>query len=217
MNRRTVLCTAATIGVGSLAGCLGTDSSSEDAPDPIDLSGTEYDYQGGMEIGAHGGPNGQIFYKDEQPESPGGPTSLRNTQTSDSDNGTVNTDNIAWFHTLVFGLFPYHFERRNRDWEAEAIYVTRLQQRRVGDSRGQRPADDAGTDRRRDICRRDETAVRGRERRDGRDGSSITLVLRRVGGRLIRRRLQRNSLRVRRYRPRTDRLAPTAWKYGNVT
>jgi nitrous oxide reductase accessory protein NosL len=124
MNRRTVLCAAATIGVGSLAGCLGTDSSSEDAPDPIDLSGTKYDYQGGMEIGAHGGPNGQIFYKDEQPESPGGPTSLRNTQTSDSDNGTDNTDSIAWFHTLVFGLFPYHFERRNRDWEAEAIYVT---------------------------------------------------------------------------------------------
>jgi nitrous oxide reductase accessory protein NosL len=78
-----------------------------------------------MEIGAHGGPNGQIFYKDEQPESLGGSASFRNTHASraDENSGDQHT-NLAWFHTLVFGLFPYHFERLNRGWEAAGIYVT---------------------------------------------------------------------------------------------
>ena len=124
MDRRTVLRTSAALGIGSLAGCLGTDSSSEEAPDPIDLSGTKYDYQGGMEIGAHGGPNGQIFYDGEQPQSVGGPASFRNTHAGHDDGGGDKTDNLAWFHTLVFGLFPYHFERLDRGWEAAAIYVT---------------------------------------------------------------------------------------------
>lgn len=116
MNRRDVLRATATIAcVGSLAGCLDDGSASADVPEPVDLSGTKYDYQGGMEIGAHGGPNGQIFYRDEQPQPAAGDTSAE---------GFGDRENLAWFHTLVFGLFPYHFDRLDRGWEAEVIYVT---------------------------------------------------------------------------------------------
>lgn len=124
MDRRTALCTAAALGVGSLAGCLGTDSGSEDAPDPVALSGTKYDYQGGMEIGAHGGPNGQIFYQDEQPEPVAGSAAVRTVHEDHDDSDADSEANLAWFHTLVSGLFPYHFERRERGWTAEVIYVT---------------------------------------------------------------------------------------------
>jgi nitrous oxide reductase accessory protein NosL len=123
MNRRTVLRTSAGLGVGALAGCLGSDGDGSEAPEPVSLSGTKYDYQGGMEIGAHGGPNGQIFYEDEEPEPVGGPASFRNTHSGHDDSGD-QTANLAWFHTLVFGLFPYHFERLDRGWEAAAVYVT---------------------------------------------------------------------------------------------
>ena len=124
MQRRTALCTAATLGVGSLAGCLGTDSGSNDVPDPIDLSGTKYDYQGGMEIGAHGGPNGQIFYRDERPRPVAGSGAVRNAHEGHDETNGTSEEHLAWFHTLVSGLFPYHFERRNRGWVADAIYVT---------------------------------------------------------------------------------------------
>lgn len=56
-----------------------------------------------MVIGAHGGPNGQIFYEDHSP---------------------AGHDNPAWFHTLAFGLFPYYFEHDRRGWEPTAIYAT---------------------------------------------------------------------------------------------
>lgn len=124
MHRRTVLCTATALGVGSLAGCVGTDSGSDNVPDPVDLSGTKYDYQGGMEIGAHGGPNGQIFYQDEQPDPVAGSAAVRSVHEGHDDDEENSEENLAWFHTLVSGLFPYHFERRNRGWEAAVIYVT---------------------------------------------------------------------------------------------
>lgn len=100
-------------GVGlttGLAGCLGGD---ENVPGPVDLSGGKFDYQGGMEIGSHGGPNGQIFYADNEPDTPHSP-----------DTSPESRDNLAWFHTLAQGLFPYHFERENRGWEAAVVYVT---------------------------------------------------------------------------------------------
>lgn len=89
---------------GTLSGCLGRGSPEpREVPDPIDLSGDKFDDQGGMKIGDHGGPNGQIFYVNNSPEG---------------------HENPAWFHTLVFGLFPYHFDRLDRGWEAEVVYVT---------------------------------------------------------------------------------------------
>lgn len=115
MNRRTVLTTAAAAGLASLAGCLGSGDEGQSAPDPVALSGTYYDYQGGMEIGPHGGPNGQLFYADRQPEPTAGPA---NPEQDDE------REHFAWFHTLVYGLFPYHFDRRERGWEPDAIYVT---------------------------------------------------------------------------------------------
>jgi nitrous oxide reductase accessory protein NosL len=105
------------IGLGVITGstgCLGAlQPDNRNSPDPIDLSGDKLDFYGGMKIGMHGGPNGQIFYKHNEPEPVGGTSS-----------GSERQDDIAWFHTLVHGLFPYHFERMNRGWEAAAIYVT---------------------------------------------------------------------------------------------
>lgn len=100
MHRRTFL---ATVGAAAVTGCLGDDGSSGDTPTPIDLDGQKRDDRGGMVIGYHGGPNGQIFYASNAPE---------------------DHPNPARFHTLVFGLFPYYFEHERTGWEATAIYVT---------------------------------------------------------------------------------------------
>ena len=100
MDRRTtVAALGSLLGTGGLAGCLGGSSR----PDPVDLSGGKADDQGGMIVGKHGGPNGQIFYANNRPEG---------------------HDNPAWFHTLAFGLFRYYFRHERRGWEATAIYVT---------------------------------------------------------------------------------------------
>lgn len=101
MYRRSFIAGLAATAAGS-TGCLGGDGP-EDVPEPIALSGDKFDDQGGMAIGDHGGPNGQVFYAENSPE---------------------RHENPAWFHTLVFGLFPYHFDRLDRGWEAEAVYVT---------------------------------------------------------------------------------------------
>ncbi|SDK01230.1 Nitrous oxide reductase accessory protein NosL [Halovenus aranensis] len=113
MHRRTFLRgSLAATGTSVLAGCtdiLGSDE--EGVPEPVPLSGGKFDYQGGMEIGPHGGPNGQIFYADNEPQP---------LQQSEGE----GDPSLAWFHTLADGLFPYHFERRDRGWEAEVVYVT---------------------------------------------------------------------------------------------
>lgn len=115
MDRRAFLRrTAAITGTAAIAGCLDTlPGSSEDTPDPVALSGGKLDYQGGMVIGRHGGPNGQIFYRDETADT-----------VHQSGESADDREDLAWFHTLLQGLFPYHFERRDRGWEAEVIYVT---------------------------------------------------------------------------------------------
>lgn len=105
MNRRAFFASGAALVGSGLAGCLGRGALGlgGDVPEPVDLSGGKYDDRGGMVIGRHAGANGQIFYAENAP-----------------DRG----ENPAWFHTLVFGLFPYHFERLDRGWEVRVVYVT---------------------------------------------------------------------------------------------
>ncbi|WP_458209960.1 nitrous oxide reductase accessory protein NosL [Haladaptatus sp. NG-SE-30] len=93
---------------GVLAGCLGREEdnqaeAAEAVPEPVDLSGGKQDDMGGMIIGEHFGPNGQIFYAEHSPHGP---------------------DDPAWFHTLAASMFPYHFERERHGGRAVAIYVT---------------------------------------------------------------------------------------------
>ncbi|MDR9381650.1 MAG: nitrous oxide reductase accessory protein NosL [Natronomonas sp.] len=109
MNRRALLASGIILAGGGLAGCLGRGASGMegDVPEPVDLSGGKYDDHGGMVIGRHGGANGQVFYAENAP-----------------DRG----ENPAWFHTLVFGLFPYHFGRLDRGWEPRVVYVTDFSQ-----------------------------------------------------------------------------------------
>jgi copper chaperone NosL len=105
MKRRAFVTTALTGGIAAgLSGCAGVlGSGDEPVPDPVDLSGGKFDDRGGMEIGPHGGPNGQVYY---------------------AENSPATHDNPAWFHTLSHGLFPYHFDRLDRGWNAEVVYVT---------------------------------------------------------------------------------------------
>jgi len=109
-RRHAVHAIGAGIATG-LAGCLG--GSAGPASDPMDLSGQKVDYQGGMVIGDHGGPNGQVFYADVRPEPRQGP----------AENSEA-TAHLAWFHTLAHGLFPYHFDMVDDGAEATAVYVT---------------------------------------------------------------------------------------------
>ncbi|WP_411966019.1 nitrous oxide reductase accessory protein NosL [Haloferax sp. YSMS24] len=103
-TRRNLLKAVGVGAVAGFAGCLGGGGSNDEPiPDPIDLSGGKQDDNGGMIIGEHFGPNGQIFYRDHAPDG---------------------HDNPAWFHTLSMGLFPYHFDRQREGWEAVVIYVT---------------------------------------------------------------------------------------------
>jgi nitrous oxide reductase accessory protein NosL len=105
MHRRTALGALGSLVGAGLSGCLGGSPSQADrqTPTPVDLSGQKLDDEGGMVIGKHGGPNGQIFYANNTPAGHDGP---------------------AWFHTLAFGLFPYYFDHERDGWEATAIYVT---------------------------------------------------------------------------------------------
>ncbi|RJX48056.1 nitrous oxide reductase accessory protein NosL [Halonotius pteroides] len=112
-NRRQFITAATTVNLLSIAGCAQNEGVGRQAPDPVDLSGEKTDFQGGMVIGDHGGPNGQIFYEETEPKPRQGAGVEGNSP-----------DNLAWFHTLVYGLFPYHFEMRNSGAQAAGIYVT---------------------------------------------------------------------------------------------
>ncbi|WP_254545749.1 nitrous oxide reductase accessory protein NosL [Halomarina pelagica] len=104
VGRRAVLGALGAVGATAIAGCTGAgERPAADVPEPVDLSGGKTDDVGGMVIGEHFGPNGQIFYRDHAPAGRDGP---------------------AWFMSLTAGLFPYYFERERRGWEAVAVYVT---------------------------------------------------------------------------------------------
>jgi nitrous oxide reductase accessory protein NosL len=114
LSRRGVLGALGAGATVALAGCSGSANENDGpVPDPVDLSDGKFDYQGGMEIGRHGGPNGQVFYADNSPEPQ-----------SASGNASDARENLAWFHTLAHGLFPYHLDRRDQGWSAEVVYVT---------------------------------------------------------------------------------------------
>lgn len=77
-SRRALLsgvATAATVGLGGLAGCLDEDDASTptEPPDPVALDGEKACDVCGMVIADHGGPNGQVFYADEYPPRRDGP------------------------------------------------------------------------------------------------------------------------------------------------
>lgn len=103
IGRRRFLGAIGSAGLAVVAGCTGRAHEAAETPEPVSLGGGKQDDQGGMIIGEHFGPNGQLFYRDHEP---------------------AGHDNPAWFHTLAHGLFPYYFEHERRSWEAEAVYVT---------------------------------------------------------------------------------------------
>lgn len=102
VGRRAVLATVATAAVGALAGCTG-DESPESPPEPATVSaGMQCDVCG-MVIADHPGPNGELFYANQQPG---------------------DHENPARFDSLRGCLFPYYFEHDTLGWEAVALYVT---------------------------------------------------------------------------------------------
>lgn len=103
LDRRRFLEAVGATGLAVLAGCTGRADRATETPEPISLAGGKQDDQGGMTIGEHFGPNGQIFYRDHEP---------------------AGHPNPAWFHTLALGLFPYYFEHERLGWEAHVVYVT---------------------------------------------------------------------------------------------
>lgn len=103
LGRRRFLGAIGSAGLAVVAGCTERADETTETPVPVSLGGGKQDDQGGMIIGEHFGPNGQIYYRDHEP---------------------AGHDNPAWFHTLAHGLFPYYFEHERRGWEAEAVYVT---------------------------------------------------------------------------------------------
>jgi copper chaperone NosL len=100
LRRRTVVAATGTIAATSLAGCLGTGT---DRPEAAAIGDAAQCDVCGMVVAKHPGPNGQIFYEDERPES---------------------HDNPARFDSLKKCFFPYRFERDERGWSTAAMYVT---------------------------------------------------------------------------------------------
>lgn len=76
-SRRSVLrgaATAATVGIGAIAGCLGDEKSEPtEPPEPIALADGKACDACGMVIEGHGGPNGQVFYAGDHPTDRDGP------------------------------------------------------------------------------------------------------------------------------------------------
>lgn len=103
LTRRRFVAASGAAGVAALAGCAGGKSDDGPAPDAVSLADGKQCDVCGMVIGEHAGPNGQLFYREHAPEAHDAP---------------------AWFDSLKGCLFPYYFEREQRDWDARAVYVT---------------------------------------------------------------------------------------------
>lgn len=100
ITRRTALTAGASAVAIGVAGCLDGRSPT---PDPAALAGVLECDVCGMVIENHPGPNGQMFFEEEEPEG---------------------HDPPARFDSLKQCLFPYLLERRELGWEPTAIYVT---------------------------------------------------------------------------------------------
>jgi copper chaperone NosL len=105
--RRGFLFAGSVVGAGLLAGCSSQRKSDGGPPDPVSLAANVECDVCGMVISEHPGPNGQIFYRDNSPET---------------------HDNPARFDSLKACLFPYYFEHEQLDWTAEVVYVTNYSQ-----------------------------------------------------------------------------------------
>lgn len=103
IGRREFLLAGSVLGTGVLAGCSGGESKDGGSLDPVSLAESRECDVCGMVISEHPGPNGQIYYRENSPET---------------------HDNPAWFDSPKACLFPYYFERQQRDWTAEVVYVT---------------------------------------------------------------------------------------------
>lgn len=101
LSRREALKAGGVVVGAALAGCLGGEPA--EAPDAIALDGRNQCEVCGMIIEDHPGPNGQIFYRDNSPET---------------------HDNPAWFDAVKACMMPYYFEHEKYGWEVAAAYVT---------------------------------------------------------------------------------------------
>lgn len=104
-GRRAVLALAGSA-AAALAGCSGgersTTESCQNSPEPASIGGESSD-SGGMVVGVHPGPVGEIFY---------------------CRHGPSGHENPARFASLNPGFFHYYFVHRRKGWRVAALYVT---------------------------------------------------------------------------------------------
>jgi len=100
-RRRVLAGTGVALGIG-LAGCLGGDGDGGEVPSPVTMGQQDECDVCGMVIPNHPGPTTEIFYADQQPSG---------------------HDNPARFDS-TWEAFQYDFERQNRGWERQVMYVT---------------------------------------------------------------------------------------------
>lgn len=99
-GRRTFLRAGGALATVAVAGCLGGDA---DTPAAITLSADATCDNCGMVISQHPGPNGQLFYAENEP---------------------VDHDPPFRYCSLKQGLFPNLLEAQQLGWTATAIYAT---------------------------------------------------------------------------------------------
>lgn len=103
LGRRQFLLAGTALGTGFLAGCSGGQSTDVEPPSPVSLGASVECDVCGMVVAEHPGPNGQIFYRDEEPATHGNP---------------------ARFDSTKACLFPYYFDHEQLGWKADVVYVT---------------------------------------------------------------------------------------------
>lgn len=101
LGRRAVLVGGAALGSVALAGCLGGPNTA--TPEPVTLSSDAACDNCGMIIAKHPGPNGQLFYEDNEPD--GHPAPYQ-------------------YDSLKKCFFPDLLEAQQLGWSATAKFVT---------------------------------------------------------------------------------------------